>query len=75
MREITRSEFPPIHLAPGDSIEATIKEKTWYGRTKTLEKVTFNATEAIEIDTIVGFEGEELFGLKKFVGAVFGEKA
>ncbi len=70
MREIIRNEFAPIRLMAGDSITAKIKN-----RDETLKEVTFLATESLEIDTIVGFEGEELFGLKQFVGAVFGEKA
>ena len=69
-KELYRHDFEPTHLCPGDSIVLHIRNNTT-GKTQSTPPV--KATEDITIDQGVVFEFSSVWGLKKGIGAVFGE--
>lgn len=70
MKELRRDEFAPIHLAPGDSIIAKVKDDL---TGEIISETEHHFTEATTLDTAVIFETDKLFGLKNVIGAVFGK--
>ena len=72
---LTKTDFPPIDVLPGDIIEVTY-HPTWQekllGRKKEVV-LRETVSKAYHVTTIGAFEFEYEFGCKRGIGGFFGE--